>query len=62
MYLTAEAEDSIEELEPGVMYIIGGVVDRNRLPGICAEHAKVLNIPQKKLPLKEHITVIYYRI
>jgi len=39
------------------MYVIGGVVDRNRLPGVCAERAKKLGITQKRLPIKENITV-----
>ena len=57
VYLTAEADETLETFEPGVVYIIGGVVDRNRLPGIVADHAKKLDIPQKKLPIKEHISV-----
>ena len=55
--MTAEAEESLEKIEPGMMYVIGGIVDRNRLPGVCAERAKKLNILQKKLPLLEHVEV-----
>ena len=55
--MTAEADDTVENLEPGVVYIIGGVVDRNRLPGFCAERAENLGIPQKKLPIREYIDV-----
>lgn len=57
IYLTAEADETLETLEPGTMYVIGGVVDRNRLPGVCAERAKKLGITQKRLPIKENITV-----
>jgi len=35
--LTAEAEDVLEEIEVGVVYVIGALVDRNRLPGVCHE-------------------------
>jgi len=56
VYLTAEADETLETLEAGTMYVIGGVVDRNRLPGVCAERAKELNIIQKRLPIKENIT------
>lgn len=59
VYLTAEADETLETLEAGTMYVIGGVVDRNRLPGVCAERAKKLNIVQKRLPIKENITVRY---
>ena len=30
MYLTADAEEEVEELEEDKVYIIGGLVDRNR--------------------------------
>jgi Trm5-related predicted tRNA methylase len=62
VYLTAEADETLETLEAGTMYVIGGVVDRNRLPGVCAERAKQLNIVQKRLPIKENITVRFILI
>lgn len=30
VYLTADSEDTVEDLVPGTSYIIGGIVDRNR--------------------------------
>jgi len=60
VYLTAEADETLETLEPGTMYIIGGVVDRNRLPGACARRAQKLRIVQKRLPIKENITVRFF--
>ena len=36
IYLTAEAEEVLDTVDKGTMYIIGGIVDRNRLPGLCA--------------------------
>ena len=55
IYLTAEAEEVLDTVDKGTMYIIGGIVDRNRLPGLCAERAKELNLPQRRLPIKENI-------
>ena len=57
IYLTAEADEILERVEPGVVYIIGGIVDRNRLPGRCHERAQELKIPQRRLPIKENIQV-----
>ena len=57
VYLTAEAEETLETVEKGVIYIIGGIVDRNRMPGICDNRAKELGIIRKRLPIKENITV-----
>ena len=55
--MTAEAEETLETVEKGVIYIIGGIVDRNRMPGICDNRAKELGITRKRLPIKENITV-----
>lgn len=30
IYLTADSPDTVDDLEPGKSYIIGGIVDRNR--------------------------------
>ena len=55
IYLTAEADEVINEVEPGVMYVIGGMVDRNRLPGICHERAKKMNLKTRRIPIRENI-------
>ena len=34
MYLTGDAEETITELEKDKIYIIGGIVDHNRLKSI----------------------------
>lgn len=56
IYLTAEAEETLETVEKGKMYIIGGIVDRNRMPGICHERANTHGITRRKLPIKENIS------
>ena len=55
IYLTAEADEDINEVEPGMIYVIGGMVDRNRLPGICHERAKKLNLKTRRIPIRENI-------
>lgn len=55
IYLTAEADEVINEVEPGTIYVIGGMVDRNRLPGICHERAKEMNLKTRRIPIRENI-------
>lgn len=55
VYLTADSENCIEELDPGAAYIIGGIVDRNRLKGVTLEKANTLQISHARLPIKENV-------
>ena len=51
VYLTAEAEETLDVISPGVIYVIGGLVDRNRLPGVCSKRAKSLGLKGAGFPL-----------
>ena len=55
MYLTSDAEESLTSLDPSCAYIIGGLVDRNRLKGATYQKAKSLGIRTAKLPIREHV-------
>lgn len=55
VYLTSEAEDEIEELEKDMIYVIGGIVDRNRHKGLCYQRAKEHGIKTARLPIGEYI-------
>ncbi len=39
VYLTADSEMTLERLEPDEVYIIGGIVDRNRFANMCLDQA-----------------------
>jgi hypothetical protein len=45
----------ITELQPEEVYVIGGIVDRNRFKGLCFERAKELGIKHGQLPISENI-------
>eukprot|EP00892_Ulva_mutabilis_P006710 jgi/Ulvmu1/4410/UM002_0135.1 len=51
VYLTADAEDEIETLDPKCYYIVGGLVDRNKLKRICFNRANEHGIRTARLPL-----------
>lgn len=55
VYLSADAEETLDEIEPNYSYIIGGLIDRNRHKNIAAQRAKDLQIRSMKLPLSNHI-------
>ncbi|XP_072980977.1 tRNA (guanine(9)-N1)-methyltransferase [Typha angustifolia] len=55
VYLTADAETVVEELDPKKIYIIGGLVDRNRWKGITMKKANDQGILSAKLPITNYL-------
>lgn len=55
VYLTADSEVEIQELSPDDVYIIGGIVDRNRHKNICFRRATELGIRTARLPIGKHM-------
>ena len=53
VYLTSDAEDTLSDLDPGCAYVIGGIVDRNRLKGATFAKASRQGVKTAKLPIKE---------
>jgi len=54
-YLTADTDNIVKTIDPNGVYIIGGIVDRNRLKGCTREKADAQEIATGRLPLQEHI-------
>lgn len=55
IYLTSDSEETLTELNPYSVYIIGGLVDRNRHKGICYKKAKDRGIKTAKLPIGDYM-------
>lgn len=55
VYLTSESEYTLEELKPNSVYIIGGLVDKNRHKGICYKTACERGIKTAKLPIGQYM-------
>ncbi|PON90296.1 tRNA (guanine-N1-)-methyltransferase [Trema orientale] len=55
VYLTADSETVLEEFDPKKMYIIGGLVDRNRWKGITMKKAQEQGIQTAKLPIGNYL-------
>ncbi|KAL9320722.1 hypothetical protein ACSQ67_012561 [Phaseolus vulgaris] len=51
VYLTADSETVLEELDLKKIYVIGGLVDRNRWKGITLKKAQEQGIQTAKLPI-----------
>jgi len=57
VYLTKDSENTLEKLDNSKLYVIGGIVDRNRLKGITSKKSKDLKISTGKLPIDGHLKV-----
>jgi len=57
VYLTADTDNVLHTLDPKKIYIIGGLVDKNRHKGLCAKKAAEQGIAMARLPLEEHIQI-----
>lgn len=54
VYLSADSEHEITELDPHKVYVIGGIVDRNRHKGLCHKRAQELGLATGRFSLHKH--------
>lgn len=57
VYLSSDAEEVLDDLDPNCAYIIGGIVDRNAHKGVAHRKAVAQGIRTVKLPIKEHMAL-----
>ncbi|TPX40374.1 hypothetical protein SeMB42_g06030 [Synchytrium endobioticum] len=57
VYLTADSPNVLMELDETNVYIVGGIVDRNRYKNICYDRATVAGIAHGQLPIGEYISM-----
>ena len=55
VYLSADAEEVLEEIDPNCAYVIGGLIDRNHHKNAASDRAKALGLKTARLPLSEHV-------
>lgn len=55
VYLTADSQCTLTELDSKKAYIIGGLVDRNSHKGLCEGKAREQGISTAKLPIQDHV-------
>lgn len=62
VYLTSDSENTLDQLDDNKVYIIGGIVDRNRHKGMSAKNAIKLGIQTAKLPIDEHPQLLLTKV
>lgn len=62
VYLTSDSPNVLEELDNDKVYIIGGIVDRNRLKRATIDRAEGLEIATAKLPITEHLNLFSTKV
>jgi tRNA (guanine9-N1)-methyltransferase len=57
VYLTHDSDKVLEELDPEKVYVIGGIVDRNRLKGATLAKANALGVSTARLNLDTSVHI-----
>jgi tRNA (guanine9-N1)-methyltransferase len=55
VYLTSDSDNVLEQLSDDTVYVIGGIVDRNRLKRVAITQAERLGLKTAKLPIDENV-------
>lgn len=55
IYLSSESDTALDELQPGVAYVVGGLVDHNRHKGLTHKQCTQAGVKTARLPIDEHL-------
>ncbi|KAJ9523227.1 hypothetical protein QJQ45_024013 [Haematococcus lacustris] len=55
VYLTADSPNELTALDPSKVYVIGGLIDRNRHKGLCFNRAQDAGVATARLPIQKHV-------
>ena len=55
VYLTSDSPQELQDLDDDTTYVIGGIVDRNRLKRATINRAEELGIATARLPITEYL-------
>jgi len=62
VYLTSDSGNILEHLDDSKVYVIGGIVDRNRLKGTTMKKAQELGITTAKLPIEQYLKLVATKV
>ncbi|RDA95037.1 hypothetical protein CP533_2068 [Ophiocordyceps camponoti-saundersi (nom. inval.)] len=62
VYLTSESPYTLQRLEPNTVYVVGGLVDRNREKGLCYRRAREKGIRTARLPITQFMRMQSRRV
>jgi tRNA (guanine9-N1)-methyltransferase len=62
IYLTSDSDNTLADLEDDKIYIIGGIVDRNRLKRVAIDRAETFGIQTAKLPITDYLNMVSTKV
>eukprot|EP00980_Cylindrotheca_fusiformis_P008759 scaffold1869_cov122-Cylindrotheca_fusiformis.AAC.21 len=62
VYLTSDSDNVLDSLEDGKVYVIGGIVDRNRLKRAAINRADELGFETARLPISYYLSMVSTKV